>query len=127
VVIGHSGAFRTILAWLADPRLEEVLLLDGLYRGEDELATWLAGAAPGQRRLVLVGQETAARTEAWLDAFPAAIRRMGVPVRAPPRGDPDRAAAILYVRSQLDHMGIVTSGRVMPVLLQMSRLPRLAG
>jgi hypothetical protein len=76
---------------------------------------------------VLVGQETAARTESWLDAFPTAIRRMGVPARASPRGDPDRAAAILYVRSQLDHMAIVTSGRVMPVLLQMSRLPRVAG
>jgi hypothetical protein len=123
VVAGHSGAFRTILAWLADPRLREVVLLDGLYRSEDAFDAWLAGAAPGARRLVLVGQETAARTEAWLADHPDAVRRDAVPARAPRRGDPARTAPLVYYRSQLDHMALVTSGRVLPMLLEASAIP----
>ncbi len=123
VVAGHSGAFRTILPWLADPRIDEVVLLDGLYRGEAELAGWLAGAAPARpRRLLLVGQETAERTEAWLPSMPAAVRRDRVPARPPGARDPSRTASVVYFRSQVDHMRIVTAGKVLPLVLGLTRL-----
>ena len=38
VVVGHSGGFRTILLWLRDPRMQYVILLDGLY-GRDWATT----------------------------------------------------------------------------------------
>jgi hypothetical protein len=122
VAVGHSGAFRTILSWLPSERLAEVILLDGLYRGEDAFASWLAGA--GGRRLVLVGQDTAPRTEAWLAGRPDAVRRDRIPARAP-GADRDREAPLLYLRSQYDHMALVTSGEAMPALLRASRLKAL--
>jgi hypothetical protein len=121
VVSGHSGAIRTVLAWLDDPRVEEVVLLDGLYRGEDELAAWLAGA-PARRRLLLVGQETGPRTEEWLRTLPPA--RTAILPRIPARlGARERRAAVVYARSQVEHMALVTQGRVLPLLLGATRLP----
>ncbi|HUL60604.1 MAG TPA: hypothetical protein VLU43_15090 [Anaeromyxobacteraceae bacterium] len=123
VVMGHSGAFRTILPWLATDRIDEVVLLDGLYRGEDQLQAWLAAAPPDRpRRLLLVGWETAPRTESWLTSVPDAVQRDRIPARAPGPREPDHSASIVYLRSQHDHMQIVTNGRVMPLMLQLTRL-----
>lgn len=123
VAAGHSGAIRTLLAWLSHPRVEELVLLDALYRGEDELAAWLAGAPRGRRRLLLAGFETGARTEAWLRGFPRAVRHRRVPAELPAA---DRRAAIVYVRTRLGHMAVVTGGRVLPLLLRATRAPALA-
>ncbi|MGC4000051.1 MAG: hypothetical protein QM767_22480 [Anaeromyxobacter sp.] len=120
VVAGHSGAIRTVLPWLVHPRVEEILLLDGLYRGEDELAAWLGGAPAGRRRLLLVGQETARRTEAWLPSVPGARFHPALPDRAVTARD--RRAAVVYWRSQLDHMALVERGTVLPMLLRATRL-----
>jgi hypothetical protein len=122
VVAGHSGAIRTILPWLLHPRVEEVLLLDALYRGEDEVEAWLAAAPPGHRRVVLLGDETAQRTEGWLDSMPRALHRDRFPEVLPPA---ERRASLVYYRSQYEHMAIVTGGRVLPLLLRGSRLPRI--
>jgi hypothetical protein len=122
VVAGHSGAIRTILPWLLHPQVAEVILLDGLYRGEDELESWLAEAPTGRRRLVLVGDETFQRTEGWLDSMPHALRLPRVPDELSSR---ERQAALIYYRSQYAHMPLVTEGRVLPLLLRASRLPRL--
>ncbi|HTN54362.1 MAG TPA: hypothetical protein VML50_18280 [Anaeromyxobacter sp.] len=122
VVVGHSGAIRTILPWLLHPRVEEVVILDGLYRGQEELESWLAEAAPGARRVVLVGDETAARAETWLSASSRGLRLERVPDALSPE---ERSAPLVYMRSQYDHMSIVTEGRVMPVLLRAARLPGL--
>lgn len=46
VIMGHSGAFRTILLWLRDPRVHYVTLLDGLYSGLPDFAT---GCTRGMR------------------------------------------------------------------------------
>jgi hypothetical protein len=122
VVAGHSGAIRTVLSWLLHPRVEEIVLLDGLYRGEGELAAWLAGGPHVRRRLLLVGQETAERTEAWLPSMKGAIFRHRVPARLPAA---DRRALLVYYRSQHDHMAIIAGGRVLPLLLGSTRLRAL--
>lgn len=123
VVVGHSGAYRTVIPWLANPRLQDVVLLDGFYRGEDDFSAWLAGESRGKRRLLLVGLETARRTEAWLSkGYPDAIRHRRLPQEALPNGAPERRAPLVYVRSQQDHMEIVTLGTVMPEMLRWTRL-----
>ena len=37
----------------------------------------------------------------------------------------ERGAKLLYIRSQFEHMAIVTSGRVIPVLLRVTPLKAL--
>jgi len=124
VVAGHSGAFRGIVPWLVDPRISEVLLLDGLYQGERVWSEWLDGAPRGRRRLVLVGLETAARSEAWLPTRPGAVFLPRVP--EPRRGlrTRERSAPVLYMRSQHDHMALIEKGEVLPLLLRSGRLAR---
>lgn len=123
VVAAHSGGYRTVLLWLGDRRLEEILLLDGLYRGEDQLRGWLE--APGQagRRLVLVSDETRERAEALAAATPGAVSLARVPPLRPGLEESARSARLVAIRSQLPHMAIVERGEVLPVLLQATRLP----
>jgi hypothetical protein len=126
VVVGHSGAFRPILAWLGHPRLEEVLLLDGLYRGEAQFKGWLQGAGPpARRRLVLVSDETFPAAEALAASVPGAVSLGEVP--APDGGleGAARTARLVHLKSQLGHMAIVESGEVLPPLLRATRLAPL--
>ncbi len=126
VVVGHSGAFRPILAWLGHPRLEEIVLLDGLYRGEAQFRTWLMGAGPqAHHRLVLVSGETLSAGVALAASVPGAVSLPEVP--APDRGleGAARTARLVHLKSQLDHMAIVESGEVLPPLLRASHLAPL--
>ena len=124
VVMGHSGAFRPILSWLSHPRLEEILLLDGLYRGEAQLRGWLLGNGD-RRRLVLVSDETLPAAEALAATVPGALSLPAVP---PPEAGLDaqaRAARLVHLKSQHPHMAIIESGEVLPVVLRGSRLGAL--
>jgi hypothetical protein len=124
VVAAHSGGFRTVLLWLGEPRLEEVLLLDGLYRGEEQWRSWLEASGPaGRRRLVLVGDETAAPMLALASSVPGAVTLPRVPPAQPGLEGPARTARLVAIRSQHAHMAIVEQGEVLPVLLQATRLP----
>lgn len=126
VVAAHSGGFRPTLLWLGEPRLEEILLLDGLYRSEDQFRGWLESGPPGgRRRLVLVGEETAAKADALASSVAGGLLLPRVP--APGRGleGAARAARVVSIRSQFPHMAIVESGEVLPVLLRATRLPAL--
>jgi hypothetical protein len=126
VVAGHSGGFRGIVPWLANPRIGEVLLLDGLYQSERSWADWLDAAPRGERRLVLVGLETAARSEAWLPSRPGAVLLPRVPGKARGLKKAERRAPVLYMRSQDDHMAIIEKGEVLPLLLRHGQLRRNA-
>jgi hypothetical protein len=126
VVVGHSGAFRPILSWLGHPRLEEVVLLDGLYRGEAQFKGWLQlNGTPRPRRLVLVSDETLPAAEALVATVPGAVSLPEVP--APDRGldGAARSARLIHLKSQHSHMAMVESGEVLPVLLGASRLEPL--
>jgi len=126
VVAAHSGGFRPTLLWLGEPRLEEILLLDGLYRSEDQFRGWLESAPPGgHRRLVLVGDETAAKGDALAAAMTGGVVLPRVP---PAKGGFEgaaRTARVVSMKSQFPHMAIVESGEVLPVLLRGTRLPAL--
>jgi hypothetical protein len=123
VVLGHSGAYRTLLAWLDDPRIEHVVILDGLYGNEQPFLDWLDRGGPARRRLTLIGLDTLRWTELvthaerhdldWIPDDPA-----DVPAAA-------RAARLLHIRSQFSHMELITAGKALPVLLGASGLPAL--
>jgi hypothetical protein len=117
VAFGHSGAFRTLEAWMDAPILDTIIALDAMYGENDEFAAWYA-AGP-HRRLITVGDDTLRWTEELaldiadtytVDLLPSAYDQW-------PAGA--LAARHLYVRSQFSHMPLVTNGRVIPLLLRL--------
>ena len=125
--VGHSGAFRTLQAWLDEPLLDHITMIDAMYGEEDLIAAWLR-ASP-RRRLITVGEDTLLGTESFAAKFPADTLTMD---RVPPAYElwpaGAKSAKHLYVRAQYMHMPLVTEGIVLPSLLRLlpvERLPEL--
>jgi hypothetical protein len=115
--IGHSGAFRTLQAWLDEPLLDQIVMVDAMYGDEDALLGWLR-ASP-RRRLIFVGEDTLLGTESIAGKLPDTV----ILDRFPPTWDLWPAAAktarSVYVRAQYLHMPLVTEGIVLPSLLRL--------
>jgi hypothetical protein len=124
VAIGHSGAYRTLVRWLDYRHLDHVILLDGMYGNEAEFSSWLRRARGGNK-LILVGADTLRWTEAFARRYRTASVFDVIPETLDDIAEDDRRGRLLYMRSQYDHMGIVTSGRTIPVLLRLTRLSLL--
>ncbi len=114
VAVGHSGAFRTLELWLANPRLDTVVLLDAAYGDLWPYQRWLLGART--RRLINVGDDTLARTEVLHRALPASVVLDGFPLGDLP--EDARHARVLYIRSAIGHMPLVTAGIALPLVLR---------
>ena len=126
VVVGHSGAYRTILPWLSDPQVQHVILLDGLYAGQAEFRAWLRprpSAKPHQ--LVLVSNETWRQTNRLSRRVYGAVRLRQIPARVSNFTPRETHARLLCLRSQYDHSEIVSGGLVIPLLLEISPLRAL--
>ena len=126
VAIGHSGAYTTILRWLGHRDLDTVILLDGLYGHEDNFEHWLY-RSPGSsdKRMIVVAADTLRWSEPFarrnrgieaLDVVPASYDEVPAEVRR---------AKVVYMRSQYQHMEMVSEAKVIPVALRLSRLKRL--
>lgn len=123
VVIGHSGGFRTILLWLHDPRVQYVILLDGLYAGLADYRFWLRPhpwAKP--HRMILVASDTWRRSNQLARSTRGAVRRSIIPTQASSFTALETHARLLCLRSQYDHMEMISNGKVIPVLLQITPL-----
>ena len=125
VALGHSGAYRTLLAWLDDRQLAHVVLLDGLYGNEQPFLDWL-DRGPQTRRLTLIGLDTLRWTELVAAGHPEAHSLDWIPEDPADVPAAARAARLLHIRSQYSHMDLVTAGKALPVLLGVSGLPGLA-
>jgi hypothetical protein len=122
VLVGHSGAYKTISGWLAQPKVSQVLLVDGMYGDEKEFKEWLdATDAPSPRQLVLVGYDTQQRAE-WLARKHASVQLDTLPWLYDDLPGNVRKAPLLTVQSErFDHMQLVTEGRLLPWLLHTFR------
>jgi hypothetical protein len=124
VAIGHSGAFRTLQVWLDEPLLDQLVMIDAMYGDEDAIVGWMR-ASP-RHRLIFVGEDTLLGTESAADKLPETLTLD----RFPPTYDTWPAAArtarSLYVRAQFLHMPLVTEGIVLPSLLRLLPVERLA-
>ena len=122
--VGHSGAYRTINAWLDEPLLDQVVLIDGMYANEEVVAAWLR-ASP-HHRLITVGQDTLV----WNEDFARDLPETFVVDRVPPTFDTwpaeARTSRIVYVRAQYFHMPLVTDGIVLPSVLRLLPIELLA-
>lgn len=126
IVVGHSGAYKTIVEWLEHERLSQVILMDGLYGNDDEYRAWTngdGGAPPEQpKQLVLVGFDTQQRTEWFLKKQAVAVKLDTLPYLFDELPPPLKKAPVLSIQSErFDHMQLVTNGKLLPWLLHVLR------
>jgi hypothetical protein len=127
VVVGHSAGYRTILLWLGDPRVQFVILLDGLYAGQAEFRSWLlAPLRAGPHRMALVSIDTWRQSNRLARRVPGTARRRSVPAKPSSFTPREIHSRLIYLRSQYNHNQIISSGKVIPVLLQIAPLKGLA-
>lgn len=117
VAVGHSGAYRTIAAWLDDERLAGVALIDGIYGDVERYHAWIDGSS--ERRFINIAELTRGWAEPLHQALPETVRFDRMP-RALPETE-----RIIYVRSRIGHMRLLTGGVVLPRVLRALGLPRL--
>lgn len=122
-VVGHSGAFRTIDAWLDEPLVDTLITIDSMYGNEDQIDAWMK-ASP-RHRLITVGEDTLLANESLVPKLDPLILD-----RVPPTYDTwpaeARTARVVYVRAQYYHMPLVTDGIVLPSLLRLLPVELLA-
>jgi hypothetical protein len=72
--------------------------------------------------MTLVSKDTASRVAPFLEKIPAARRRASLPETYRDLTPAERSVPVLEIGSDLGHMEIVTTGKVLPVLLHRSPL-----
>jgi len=126
IVLGHSGAHRTFRRWLSYRSINHIILLDAMYGHTRRYMWWLGqNKSHAENRVTIVAQDTLAWAEPlWhrrkdmvaLDQIPSSVEEI-------PKAK--RNARLLYMRSQHSHMALVLSRKVIPMLLQLTRLQPL--
>jgi hypothetical protein len=119
VALAHSGGFRTVVPWLDAGLLDTVVLLDGLYGNEDEFGAW-AGVPP--HHLVLVGSDTTERIEHFVAGYDD-VEEGALPLRR--EASDVEGSRLIFLRSELTHMELVTEGQTIPEVLRLTSLPTL--
>lgn len=112
IAAGHSGAYRTLVHWLGETQLHTLVLLDAAYGEEDQFMEW---GRDQTHRLINVASDTVQESN-WIAMYlPQTKRVYGLPETW---SDADRAARLLYVRTYVGHMPMITEGVALPRALQ---------
>ena len=126
IVVGHSGAFRTVMKWVDHKVVAQVILLDALYGGQRAFDDFISsGKRAGHHKLIVVGSDTAEESVSFTRRYPFAVTRDRMPGSAADFSKREKRARLLYIRSQYGHMQIVDGGRVLPTLLRLTPLAAL--
>jgi hypothetical protein len=126
IVMGHSGAFRTVMQWVDHKLVDQIILLDALYAGEQAFDEFIGtGKRAKEHKLIVVAANTAEASESFAAKYKFAVAREAMPETSGGFTKVQRGARLLYIRSQYEHMGIVTSGKVIPILLRVTPLKAL--
>jgi hypothetical protein len=126
IVMGHSGAFRTVMQWVDHKAVQQIILLDAMYAGERAFDEFIGhGKRADQHKLIVVGADTAQGSEGFAKKYKFAVAREKMPSAYSGFTKREKRAKLLYIRSQFGHMSIVTSGNVIPVLLHLTPLKSL--
>lgn len=126
VVVGHSGAFRTVMEWVDHRQVDHIILLDALYSGEAAFDEFIhSGKRADQHKLIVIGADTAQDSAGFVKKYKFARAREKMPPALDGFTKAERRVRLLYIRSQYDHMSIVTSQKVIPLLLRLTRLKAL--
>jgi hypothetical protein len=123
VVMGHSGAFRTVMKWVDHKVVAQVILLDALYGGAKSFDDFIgSGKRAKHHKLIMIGSDTAEESRGFIKRYPFAVARDSMPGNVDGFTRREKKAKLLYVRSQFEHMAIVKSGKVIPLLLRLTPL-----
>ncbi|HET7502543.1 MAG TPA: hypothetical protein VFK02_16095 [Kofleriaceae bacterium] len=124
VAVGHSGAFRTLQAWLDEPLIDQIVMVDAMYGDEDAIVGWYK-ASP-RHRLIFVGEDTLLGTESVADKLPDTLTIDRFPPTYDTWPPAAKTARSVYIRAQYMHMPLVTEGIVLPSLLRLLPIELLA-
>lgn len=122
--VGHSGAYRTLSAWLDSEELGTVALVDALYGDVPRFRDWIKRSE--DRRLIDVADLATRWTDALHATLPETVEYDGFPAADAGRLVGARDARIVYVRTKLGHMPLITGGVALPMVLRALRLPTVA-
>ena len=126
IVMGHSGAFRTVMQWVDHRLVEQIILLDAMYSGESAFDEFIkSGKRADDHKLIVVAASTAAESRSFANKYKFAVAREKIPDSAGGFSKREKGAKLLYIRSQFEHMQIVTSRKVIPLLLRLTKLKAL--
>lgn len=127
VVIGHSGAFRTIAKWVDHRVLSEVILLDALYARQKQFHEFIASGkrAKNHKLIIITAGDTLKNTKAFVKKLKHAAVREKFPKSYRGFSRRERNSRVLFIRSHFSHMGLVVSGKVIPLILRVTPLRRL--
>ena len=126
IVMGHSGAFRTIMQWVDHKLVEQIILLDAMYAGESAFDAFIkSGKRADQHKLIVVAAGTAQTSESFAKSYKFAVARENMPSTYSGFSKRERGAKLLYIHSQFEHYAIVTSHKVIPLLLRLTALKSL--
>ena len=120
VLIGHSGAYRELSDWQNDNSgITHIIHLDTLYVS-DGFADWMN--ASGHTASVVATQgETIdhGKANTVMSAVSGTVKLSSLPGSLSGMSSAAKNARVLYaVSTSLTHMGLITSGSVIPMLLQ---------
>lgn len=126
IVIGHSGAYRTVVGWLDYPPVRHIILLDAMYGNEEDYLAWLEESrGHAGRRLTIIANDTTRWAEPFVKRLAYAQTSLKIPETIEELPPLLRDARVLYLRSQIAHMEIVTGGKILPMILQRLKLKNL--
>jgi len=126
IVMGHSGAFRTVMQWVDHRAVDQIILLDAMYAGERAFDDFIkSGKRADDHKLIVVAASTEQGSRAFVNKYKFAVAREKMPSDVGGFSKRERGAKLLYIRSQYEHMSIVTSKKVIPVLLRVTPLKAL--
>ncbi|HEU0035850.1 MAG TPA: hypothetical protein VFQ53_34795 [Kofleriaceae bacterium] len=128
VVMGHSGAFRTVMQWVDHRMVDQIILLDAMYGGEYKFNEFIgSGKRADEHKMIVVGASVAQESTAFAKQYKFAMAREKVPEMMSGFTVGERRAKLLYIHSQYDHYQMVRNKKVIPLLLKVTRLKALGG
>jgi hypothetical protein len=111
------------MQWVDHKLVDQIILLDAMYAGEQAFDEFIkSGKRADEHKMIVVGASTATASGAFSSQYKFAVGREGFPDKLGEFTVKERQSKLLYVRSQYDHMSIVTSQKVIPLLLRVTRL-----
>jgi hypothetical protein len=124
VVVGHSGAFKQIEGWLDYTPLDHIILIDALFGGVQEFRAWLETAKghADNKLTVIATDRTMGNAKDFISGLSGVVKVDRIPDKFEDFPKKARTARVLFIRSQYGHMELVTSQRVLPVLLRRTPL-----
>ena len=126
VAIGHSAAYRTIVNWLDYRYLDHVILVDALYAKGPQFYGWMeTHKYKDWHKLIVISYDTLSQTKRFLSKFKHVVKRKRFPERYSQFTKSQKRGRILFIRSQYGHRQLITSKRVIPLLLRLTRLALL--